>query len=287
MLKHEEGSLRFQDPFDLLHASRGVAHRAKHERYHHTVKGGIGERQGVDGSLGERYGHRRLTDTRTRIGEHGCIRFNRFHPLDSFCIVPGKVQPGPRSHLQDHSRRLSRRLLAQRIGETTLRTKMGIPLVEPCKARMKDLRGRFPLRYCRIMLMCHVLCSFRKRILTLFSFMSLHLPSGGITLSPSFHALVVVFRGAVPPRLLVLPGAYVSPVNQARSPAGKPWPNRNRICSAITSGPGSSSSNHQVMACIIMLMMRRASSTGSYVANCPWSLAAWSAGSMSSARPSS
>src|SRR6266702_2969880 len=185
MLKHEEGSLRFQDPFDLLHASCGVTHRAKHERHHRTVKGGIGKRQGFDGCLGECDGYRRLPHTRTRIGEHGGIRFNRFHPLDPFWMVPGKVQPAPCSHLQDDSIRLSRCRLSQRIGETALRTKMGIPLVERCEARMKDLRGRFRLCGCRIMRMCHVLSSFRKRIPTLFSFMSLYLPSGGITLSPS------------------------------------------------------------------------------------------------------
>src|SRR6266487_4385016 len=183
MLKHEEGSLRFQDPFDLLHAMCGVTHRAKHERHHHTVKGGIGKRQGFDGSLGERYEYCRLTETRTRIGEHGCIRFDRFHPLDLFWLVPGKVQPSPRSHLQDDSIGLSRCLLAQRISETTLSPKMGIPLIEPCKARMKDLRGRFRLCCCRIMLLCHVLCSFRKRKLTRFSFISLDLSSGGIRLS--------------------------------------------------------------------------------------------------------
>src|SRR6266571_8915862 len=192
MLKHEEGSLRFQDPFDLLHASCGVTHRAKHERHHRTVKGGIGKRQGFDGSLGERYGHRCLPHARTRIGEHGRIRFNRFHPLDLFWLVPGKVQPGPRSHLQDDSRRLSRCLLAQRIGETTLRTKMGIPLVERCKARMKDLRGRFPLWCCRILLLCHVLCSFRKSILMLFSSAVL-VRSQGITIPTEASPCRMVF----------------------------------------------------------------------------------------------
>src|SRR6266700_227028 len=160
MLKHEEGSLRFQDPFDLLHASCGVTHRAKHERHHRTVKGGIGKRQGFDGCLGECDGYRRLPHTRTRIGEHGGIRFNRFHPLDPFWMVPGKVQPAPCSHLQDDSIRLSCGLLAEWIGETALRTKTSISLIECGKARMKDLRGLFLLGCCRITLLGHLLCSF-------------------------------------------------------------------------------------------------------------------------------
>src|SRR5712692_2194638 len=271
MLKHEEGSLRFQDPFDLLHASCRVTHRAKYERHHHTVKCLIGKRQGQDRSLGERYGHLRLLHTWTRIGEHGCIWFNRFHPLDPFWIVAGKVQSATRSHLQDNSIRLSRCLLAQRIGETTFGTKLGIPLVERCKARMKDLRRRFPFCWCPIMLLCHVLCSlyvkiFPKNNHAFLTHVSALVRLEGSRCFPPLLALVVVFRPRVasePPRLPVLLRPCFSALNQARSQAGKPRPNRYRICSAITSGPGSSYSNHQVMAWIIMLIIRRASSTGS------------------------
>ena len=46
--------------------------------------------------------------------------------------------PGSRSDFQDDARGLSCRFLAQRIGETTFAPQMGIPLIEGCKARMKD-----------------------------------------------------------------------------------------------------------------------------------------------------
>src|SRR6266566_2670806 len=157
-LSFNKETMRFQNPFDLLHAPCRILDRAKHERYHHTVEGGIGKRQVLNGSLGQADRHRCLPHTLSRIGQHGAIRLNRLHLLDPFWVVPGKVQPGPRSHLQDRSIRLARGLLAKWIGETALRTETGISLIECGKARMKDLSGLILL--CRIALLGHLLCSF-------------------------------------------------------------------------------------------------------------------------------
>src|SRR5258706_3055448 len=96
-----------------------MLYRAKHEGHHHAVKGGISKRQVLNGSLRQADRHSCLPRKLSRIGQHGCVRFNRFHPIDLLWTVPGKVQSSSRSHLQDSSIRLSRRLLAEWIGETT------------------------------------------------------------------------------------------------------------------------------------------------------------------------
>src|SRR5258708_26644275 len=76
-----------------------MLYRAKHEGHHHAVKGGISKRQVLNGSLGQADRHSCLPHTLSRIGQHGCVRFNRFHPLDLLWTVPGKVQSSSRSHL--------------------------------------------------------------------------------------------------------------------------------------------------------------------------------------------